>query len=146
MKRPGIPAYGIAYLRSVVQDSMVDVITIVRPSQPLYDPVTGYATGVIEATAIYTGKAHIHPSTPGGAFLMGEGTEPMNTVTISLPFDAPEPRKDDHVVITLLSGMSDPTLAGETLTVVNSAGGGLGAPVRLLTCTYVAANPFDPSA
>ena len=39
-----------------------------------------------------------------------------------------------------------PELVGKTLRILDVSGGGVGTPVRTLTCTYLDANPFNPGA
>lgn len=147
MIRPGIPAAGIAYLRKVVQDGMTDTVQILRPDIPVYDPSTGYATGVTKGAAGYTGPAHVHPTGQAAPITVGDTYEAQATVQVTLPFSAvPIPRNEDHVVILDIGPLGDASMAGETLRIINVSGGGTGSVTRTLTCTFEQANPFDESA
>lgn len=146
MQRPGIPSAGVAYLRKVVTDGMVDAIAVVRPDVPTYDE-TGFATGTITNTPGYIGPAHVHVTSQSETITVGDTMEPMAVVQVSIPFDAsPVPRNEDHVLVTALGPLGDPSLFGETLRIVNVSGGGLGFISRTLTCVFEQASPFDPSA
>jgi hypothetical protein len=143
--RPGIPSQGIAYLRKVVQDNMIDSIEVIRPGEPVYDASTGYATGVTSATPGYEGRAHIHPPNVSAGFDPGQGMVSLATVQVTIPFDAePIPRAEDQVKVTL--ALSDPAMTGETLRIAHVSGGGIGFVTRVLTCTYEKDTPFSPEA
>lgn len=147
MNLPGVPAFGVTYLRAAVQTAMADTVRIVRPDIPVYDSTTGYATGVTKAGPGYFGKAHVHTAGQSAPITVGDTTEPMAVIEISVPFDAqPVPRNEDHVVIQAMGPLGDQTLVGETLRIINISNGGLGFAVRQLTCTYEQANPFDEDA
>lgn len=147
MQRPGIPAYGVAYLRRVVTDGMTDTVQVVRPAVPVYDQATGYATGVSTAEPGYLGPAHVRTTNQTAPVTVGDTVLPMAVVEVSLPFAAdPLPRNEDHLVIQAVGALGDKSLEGETLRIINVSGGGTGATTRTLTCVFEQANPFDTSA
>lgn len=143
---PGVPTWGISYLRQATAAAMVDTIKVLTPNVPVYDTATGRATGSTH-TAGYVGKAHIHPSSPDGTLTLGDGVEAMALISVTVPYDiSPVPSNGDHVVVTAVGASSDASLVGETLRIINVSGGGIGYITRTFTCTFAQANPFDPSA
>jgi hypothetical protein len=123
---------------------MVSQVRIQRPAVPDYDPVSGYAVGVKADVPGYEGKAHVHPVTSAGTVYTGDTLTALMSVQVSLPYNAtPVPREEDQVVIV---ADDDPALVGKTLRITDVGSGGIGRPVRLLTCTFVEDNPFNPDA
>lgn len=126
---------------------MVDEISILRPTVPVYDPMSGRAVGGTQTTALWTGRAHIHPTTPSGTITVGEGMTAMAVISVTVPYDIdPVPMSEDHVVVTSVGLGNDATLVGETFRILNVSGGGIGFVTRTLTCTVAQPNPFDPLA
>lgn len=143
MNPPGIPQVGINYLRTQATALMPSTVTIKRPGITSYDATTGLATGITESVG-YTGVAHIHPASPGNASYSADSLQEITQVQVSIPWNAsPVPREEDHVEIDT---DSDPALVGKTLRIVEVVKGGIGFAVRVLICTFVEPNPFDPSA
>lgn len=140
---PGIPPVAVSYLRAAAIAAMNDRVEIVRPSAPVYDPATRRAVGATRQAG-YSGPAHVHSATGGGEQVVADGLEEINSLTVSIPLDAsPMPLIEDHIVLT---SSVDPALAGETLRIIGISAGGTLAAVRLLTCTFVQGNPWNPSA
>lgn len=143
MKPPTIPASAIAYLRRQATAQMRDQVRIKRPSVPVYDATTGIATGSTE-TVGYTGVAHLHPAQGGAAVFQGDQLQAMVQIQCSIPWDAsPVPHEEDHVEVV---SSEDTAVVGRTLRIVDVSYTGTGYPVRVLTCTFVEASPFDSLA
>lgn len=143
MKPPGIPQVGIDYLRNQSAALMTSTVTIKRPAVPVYSASTGYAVGTTSQTG-YSGPAHIHPATGGAVTYQADQLVGVMQVPVSIPWDAsPVPIEDDQVLVV---ATEDPALLGRTLRIVDVSKGGIGFPVRLLSCTFIEAGPFDPSA
>jgi hypothetical protein len=140
---PGIPAKGTAYLRKAATGNMTSTVRINRPSAPVYDPVTHTAVATTGSVG-YTGQAHVHPVSGGADVYAGDALTALMTVQVSIPWDAtPVPREEDQVFIV---ACEDPSLVNKTLRIVDVLAGGIGFPVRALSCTFVEANPFVPGA
>lgn len=123
---------------------MTAQVRVQRPAVPYYDEITGYAVGVTTNAPGYLGKAHVHPVTSGGTVYTGETLTALMSVQVSLPYDAtPIPREEDQLVII---ACEDPALVDKTLRITDVGSGGIGFPVRMLTCTFVEDNPFNPEA
>lgn len=143
MNPPGIPQIGIAYLRNQATALMRSQVHVSRPGVPVYDPVTGNAVGTT-GTSGYVGAAHIHPAVGGAAVYQNDALVSMVQVQVSLPWNAiPVPHEEDQVVVI---SDDDASLVGKTLRVVDVSAGGIGFAVRMLTCTFVEPNPYDPLA
>ena len=141
---PGIPPEAISYIRGAKTAAMRSQIKVVTPAVPVYDGVTGMATGATAPTPGYTGPADVHDAQGGGEQEFADGLMEVNSIQVSVPFTAtPVPKVEDHVVIL---ATDDPSLVGETLRIVGVTNGGLAPVVRTLTCTFEQANPFNPGA
>lgn len=140
---PGIPVDATNYIRSVTKAGMRSVVQVVTPDVPVYDDVTGFATGTTKAVG-YSGPATVHDAQGGSEQEFADGLVEVNTIQIAVPFDAtPVPQVEDHLTVT---ATDDPTLVGETLRIISISNGGVIPVVRTLTCTFVQANPFNPGA
>lgn len=143
MRPPGIPQVGINYLRAQATALMPSQVTIKRPAVTGYNPATGLAIGVTGTTG-YSGAAHIHPTKPGGASYAADSLQEISQVQVSIPWNAtPVPHEEDQVLVV---ADTDPALVGKTLRIVEVVKGGIGFAVRVLVCTFVEPNPFDPLA
>lgn len=143
MRPPRVPSRGKVYIRAAALGNMNSQIQIVRPTEPIYDPTTGFAIGTRAAEG-YTGRAHIHPAVPGADVYAGEALEGVTTIPVSIPWNAtPVPNDEDQVVVL---DDEDPGLIGKTLRITDANGSGIGFPVRMLTCTFVDPTPFNPGA
>lgn len=137
MGRPPYSARTLAYLRSRLNDNMLGQLQVLRRAQPTLDTDSLLLTTKV-ATTVYAGKARIYSSNGGAPIYVGEGIIAVTATTVSLPFDAPEIKVDDIVLVSSFG--ADPQLVADTYTVKDVAGGGLMRATRQLSCQAYQAN------
>jgi hypothetical protein len=142
---PAVPAAVIMQVRAYTEGNMDGRVTILRGKPGVLDQNTGRIGGMSNAVQVYGdpvpdgtigilgAKARVHSVSGQGSLSMGPGQIDIKTVTVSIPWAAPEPQRDDLVVIR--SGGVDQTLKDAALRVVEVAGGGLFGDARRLSCT-----------
>lgn len=135
----------IAQVRAYAEGNMDGLVTILRGKPGTLDQATGRISGMTDAQQIYgdpvpTGtigtkgaKARVHLVSGQGSLSLGPGNINLRQTTVSIPWEAPEPQRDDLVLIR--SAGQDKTLTGAALRVVEVAGGGLFGDARRLSCT-----------
>lgn len=137
--RPPVPsARARKYLTKMVVGQMTSTITIERPGRPTFNPTTGLTTGV-EAQAIWTGPARVYGTT-GSLTPLGDGVISLGQTNIAIPQDAPLPKVDDIVTVTV--SPDDTAMVGRNYRVVDVSEGGILSPSRTLTVTTVEGNPW----
>lgn len=114
-----------------VEAAMNSTIQIQRGDLGSLDENTLMVTGIKNLTVIYEGKAHIHNVMGAGVISVGEAPIDTTTVTISIPFSAALPRRDDLVSV-LTDG--DPDLPARTFRVLDVNVGGLLSAYHSMTC------------
>lgn len=135
-----------ARVRAYTERNMDGLVTILRGGKGALNRDTGEVSGMTGVVQIYgdkppiTGqigtkgaKARIHPVTGQGSISLGPGQINLRQTTISIPWSAPVPQRDDIVLVR--NGGADQTLNGTALRVVEVSGGGLFGDARRLSCT-----------
>lgn len=142
---PAVPAAVIAQVRAYTEGNMDGRVTILRGKPGVLDQSTGRIGGMSNAVQVYGdpvpdgtigtvgAKARVHLVSGQGSVSLGPGTINMRQTTISIPWAAPEPQRDDLVIIR--SAGADQSTNGAALRVVEVSGGGLFGDARRLSCT-----------
>jgi hypothetical protein len=142
---PTVDPAVIAAVRTYTESNMDGLVTILRGGVGVLDPVTGSMGGLSNAKQIYGdpvpdgvigtigAKARVHPVTGQGSLSLGPGQINVRETTVSIPWSAQVPQRDDIVLIR--DAGQDDTLTGASLRVVEVAGGGYFGDARRLSCT-----------
>lgn len=142
---PTVSAHTIAKVRAYTEGNMDGLVTILRAGGvPQMDPVTLEVGGMAGAKQIYGdpvpdgqigttgGKARVHPFSNQGSISLGPGQIDQRSGTISIPWGAPVPQKDDVVLIR--DAGQDTDLNGVAARIIGVSGGGLFGECRRLQC------------
>lgn len=120
-------------VRRYTEGNMDGLVTILRGGKGVLDKTTGKISGLSNAVQIYDGKARVHLVSGQGSLQLGPGTINLRQTTVSIPWDAPIPQRDD--IVQIRDAGQDDTMTGAALRVVEVAGGGLFGDARRLSCT-----------
>lgn len=130
---PVVSAHAIARIRAFAEGNMDGLVTVLRAGGvSQMDPVTLEVGGMAGAAKVYEGKARVHPFSGQGTISLGPGQIDQRSGTISIPWGAPVPQKDDVVLVR--SAGEDHDLDGVAARVVGVSGGGLFGDARRLQC------------
>jgi hypothetical protein len=142
---PLIPPDVIAQVREYAESNMDALVTVLRGKPGVLDKTTGRVGGMSAATQVYGdpvpagqigtkgARARIHLVSGQGSLALGPGQVNLRQATVSIPWAAPVPQRDDLVLIR--SAGQDSSLAGAALRVVEVTGGGAFGEARRLSCT-----------
>ena len=133
--------YARRYVRERAQDHMAATITLYRHADTInFDELTGIAEIPLGSTVVYAGKARVWTSNSGGAIVVGEAEIATISTNVSIPLDAPMPKKDDIVVVD--TNPHDAVTVGTAYRVMSINGGGLIGSVRQMSCTAFTDSSF----
>lgn len=127
-------------VRNYAENNMDALVVILRGGRGQLNPKTGVVSGMAGARSIYDsdagngsgGKARIHTVSGQGSISLGPGQVDTRSATISVPWSATIPQRDD--VVLVISGGSDTTLNGNAFRVVEVSGGGAFGDARRMSC------------
>lgn len=140
-----LSATAISKVRARTESNMDGLVTILRGRPGVLDTTTGRVAGMSGAVQIYGdqvpagtigtigGTARIHPVSGQGSLSLGPGQIDQRSTTVSIPWGAATPQRDDIVVIRDAGQDSD--LTGKALRVVEVSGGTLFGDARRMSCT-----------
>lgn len=135
----------IAAVRRYAEGNMDALVTILRGGPGALDPATGRISGMSDPVQIYGdpvpagtigtvgAKARVHTVSGSGSLSLGPGQVNIKQTTVSVPWSATPPQRDDVVLIR--DAGQDDSMTGAALRVVEVAGGGLFGDARRLSCT-----------
>jgi hypothetical protein len=115
-------------VRDRVEAQMTAQIKLLRGAPGSFDQTTGIATGMVNATTVYEGKARVR-GLVGGVVNIGEDQTDIRQSIISIPISAPIPHVYD-VVLVLDDTAADTDLTGRLLQVTDVEGGSLFGDAR----------------
>lgn len=126
-----------ALVRKRVEAQMLASIQILRGTLGTLDRSTGLVSGLTNVTVIYSGIARIHGVQGAGSISVAQAPLDQRQATISIPWDAAIPQRDDLLQVAL-DDAADPTLDAQTFRVGEVWAGSLFGDARRLSCTQVA--------
>jgi hypothetical protein len=142
---PSIPADVITKVRQYAESNMDALVTIVRGRQAEMDETTLMVGGTTSAVQVYGepvpdgqvgtrgAKARIHSVSGQGSISLGPGQINLRTATVSIPWGATPPQRDD--IILVRDAGQDQALVGAALRIVEVSGGTAFGDARRLQCT-----------
>lgn len=142
---PVVSDAAIQRVRAYTESNMDGLVTILRGKAGVLNQSTGRVSGASTATQIYGdpapagtigakgAKARVHSVSGQGSLSLGPGQINLRQTTVSIPWGAMTPQRDDIVLIR--SAGQDTTLVGAALRVVEVSGGGLFGDAQRLSCT-----------
>lgn len=130
---PLVSQTAIDAVRRYTEGNMDGSVTVLRGARGELDKTTGRVSGMVGGTPVYDGKARVHLVTGQGSLSLGPGQVNIRQTTVSIPWGAPVPQRDDLVLIR--DAGQDDTLTGAALRVVEVSGGGLFGDARRMSCT-----------
>ena len=119
------------YVRDRAQMHMGAIVTIYKSGDVGFDPANGLSV-FPDRNSYYEGKARIWQVNEGDMVVSGEAQITQLTTNISIPWDAPSPKKDDIIVV--VSNEPDTRLAENVFRVVYVDGGGYIGGTRRMRC------------
>ena len=127
----GVTQRSREYVRNRAQQHMEATVKVYKSGDVGFDPTTGISV-FPDREPYYEGIARIWQVNEGDMVLSGEAQITQLTTNISIPWDAPSPRKDDIVVV--VTNPPDTRLAGWVFHCVYVDGGGyIGGTRRMRT-------------
>lgn len=129
-------------LRWTANRQMRNKVVINRPDKPSFDSVTGMVTATTNAT-IYRGSARIWSVQGPQTMTLGDEIITFRMTNISIPYNAPLPRRDDIVTVY---GADDPTLQGRSFRVLDVEVAGEAYAARRMSCTQIEGSATWPPA
>lgn len=122
-----------AHVRAYAESNMDGHVVISRGGRGALDKTTGLVSGMAGGTTVWDGIARLHTvSGQGGLSVGGAGEIDTRAVTISIPWSAPLPQRDDVIQIT--DGGADQTMNGRAGRVVEVEGGSYFGDARRMQC------------
>jgi hypothetical protein len=121
-----------AHVRAYAESNMGGHVTISRGGRGTLDKTTGLVSGMSGATTVYDGIARLHPVSGQGSISVGQGEIDTRSVTVSIPWSAGLPQRDD--LILFVDGGADQTMNGRAGRVVEVDGGGYFGDARRMQC------------
>lgn len=120
------------HVRAYAESNMDGHVTISRGGRGVLDKATGRVSGMSGATTVYDGIARLHTVSGQGSISVGQGEVDTRSVTVSIPWSADLPQRDD--VVLFVDGGADQTMNGRAGRVVEVDGGGYFGDARRMQC------------
>lgn len=128
-----ISALARRLVRRQVDQTLTAYVVITRGSTRTLNATTGMLSST-PGTIIYSGAARIPTISAEGAVNVGEGSLNQRSTVVTIPWDAPVPKRDDLLTV-VQDTLADPNLAENTWRVVGVDGGTLLGAYRHVSCT-----------